>query len=104
MSRGSVRPRALRSGSGMSRDKDPAPVKAASIEVGDGINCRFEWVDLGVQSHPALSRQRHEFGEIVISAHQVADEIDLVGDYVDSGKLEHSSVSDDEVASGLAEH
>src|SRR5947209_2192843 len=70
----------------------------------NSVQGSIEWIDGGMQRHFTLRGQRHQFCQIVISAHKVADEVDLGGDDVNGGNIERPAITDDVVRPGTAQH
>src|SRR5262245_33334836 len=87
-----------------SGDQDGAAAHSPRVEI---VYCSLEFVErvfVGVQCDLAPGRQHHQLLQIVVRAHQVADEVDLGGDDVDRGNVDVLAVSDDEVVPGTAQH
>src|SRR5258708_1901092 len=57
-----------------SGDEDGAAAHIAGVEIGDGPHGVGERVGLGVQRDPPGFGQRHEFGQLVVGADDVADD------------------------------
>jgi hypothetical protein len=57
------------------------------IEVVHGVIDGIERIDARFQRDPALGGKRHQFGEIVVGANQIAQEVDLLRDDVDRRTL-----------------
>src|SRR5215469_13178524 len=63
-------------------DEDRAAADAPRIEVGQRVGRRGQRVGLGVQGDPASLRERHQLGQAVVGADDVADDVPLGGDDV----------------------
>ncbi len=79
------------------RNENPSPAQFAAIEIMNGIQGSVERVDDGVEFDFALGGEGHELSQVVVAAHQVADEVDLVGDDVDGRHIEIATVAHDVV-------
>src|SRR5882757_7449984 len=87
----------------MSGHEDRAPAYLAVVEVVEGLLEVGERVGGGVQGDLPAGGQHHQLGEVVVAAHQVADEVDLGRDDVDGGYVDRAAVPDDVVVAVTAQ-
>src|SRR5690348_11053555 len=92
-------PQASRSGN----EDRPAP-DAAGVQVGERVGGGVQRVGPGMQGHPAALGQGHQFGEVVVGADDVPDDVALGGDDVERGDLHRAAVADDEAGPAAAGH
>src|SRR5438094_5199161 len=74
------------------------------VQVGDRLVDLAQRVEGGGQAHSARSRERHEFRQIGVAAHEVTDDVLLAEDHVDCRYLDGAAVADDVVGAGVAGH
>src|SRR5699024_5867574 len=93
-----------RSSQGHGLEHGPHTGQASVLQVLEGLQGPVEGVGASTLPHPAPCGQDHEFLQVVVAAHQVADHVDLTRDHVDRGHVQGTAVADDEVASCVTGH
>src|SRR4051794_37752532 len=86
------------------RREDRAATDPAGVEVGQRVERGVQRILPGVQGDLARLRQDHQFDQVVVRPHQVADDVAFGGDDVDRGDVDVAAVADDEVRTVAARH
>src|ERR1700730_1355050 len=89
---------------GHSGDEDRASAHPARVEIVEGLLEVLQQIRRRAQRDFPLRRKGHQLLQVVVRAHQVADEVDLGGDDVDGRDVDVLAVSDDEVVTGAPKH
>src|SRR5712671_3831967 len=86
------------------RHKNTATAQFAAIQVMDSVEGGIERVNSRMHGHFALSRERHQLGQIIVGTDKVADKVDLGRDDVDGGNIERATVADYVVGTCAFQH
>src|SRR5947209_13045225 len=70
----------------------------------DSVEGGIERVNSRMHDHFALSRERHQLGQIIVGTDKVADKVDLGRDDVNGGNIERPTIADDIVGTSASQH
>src|SRR6516225_7858297 len=85
-------------------DEDRPAADAARVQVGEGVRGGVQGVGPGVQGDLAGLRERHQLGQVVVGADDVADDVPLGGDDVQRRDVQRAAVADHVVRAGRRGH
>src|ERR1700733_11900505 len=94
---------AMRASEDLGNENCPA-THAAGVQVGERVRRGVERIGSGVQRDPAGLGERHQLGEVVVGADDVADDVAFGGDDVQGRDAQLAAVTDDEVRAARGGH
>src|SRR6202044_4101402 len=87
-----------------SGDENGAAAHPARIQIRERLHGAGQRVGAGMQGDLARLGQRHQLGQVVVGADDVAHDVALGGDDVERGDLQRAAVPDDEVRTARGGH